>query len=153
LAARLFYRFNKLHGNIQMDNSRYSVQSKSNAPIWSTKYAQPNTPRPLTDFDAVGRIRSLIEQPVVTPGRFSKWHYSAFDFGISSAFAAPVSAHLSVQNSSAAAMPNGDYYCRPLELNNSGLPGAFRMWTSWTLTNPLDSTRIAKIVENQTHLP
>ena len=153
IAGRLFYRYNKNVGKIQMDNSRYQVETKDGSPIWSGKYAQKDFAKPLSEFAEFGAIKNLIEQPVVSRGWFSKFRYSAFDFGLSTAYAAAVSADITVSNTAYANLPTGDMHASPLGSDTSNLPGAFRIWTDWTLTNPIDSRRIQRVVGAQTHLP
>jgi hypothetical protein len=153
IAGRMFYRYNKNLGDIQMDHSRYQVKSKDGSPIWSGKYAQKDFAQPLSDFSEFGAIKNLIEQPVVSRGWFSRFRYSAFDFGLSTAYGAAVSADIEVSDAAKACLPKGSLHASPLGTDKSNLPGAFRIWTDWTLTNPIDSSRIQRLTSEQTHLP
>ncbi|HLQ17887.1 MAG TPA: hypothetical protein VK146_02820, partial [Tabrizicola sp.] len=98
-------------------------------------------------------------QTIVSEGKLSRWHFSAFDFDFTSAFVTPVEAEIEIHDPTLAQLPAGRMTARPLAMpqdgrrHRKGLPGAFRIRTAWTLSNPLDSRRIAHLEAARTRLP
>ncbi|MFQ1701488.1 NAD(P)-binding protein [Loktanella agnita] len=158
LAGIWFYGYNKRMGKLTMENSRYSVASPQGSPIWSGKYAQRDMARPLTDFATLGAVDRLANQVVVTQNKLGKWQFSNLDFGLTSAYVAGIHAEIDVQDAGLANLPAGKMTAYPLRLyddpvaSDIRLPGAFRIWTSWTLSNPFDSWRIARLEAAKTRL-
>ncbi|MGR3552545.1 hypothetical protein, partial [Paracoccus sp. (in: a-proteobacteria)] len=78
---------------------------------------------------------------------------------LTSAYVAGVSARIDVTDAALANIPQGRMTAQPLAMGavqENGLhklPGAFRIWTSWTLSNPLDNSRIAQLEGERTKLP
>jgi uncharacterized protein with NAD-binding domain and iron-sulfur cluster len=153
------YGYNKRMGQLAMGNADYSVRDPQGTPIWSARYQQRGFARPLSDSPDGGLVQSICNQVVVTQGKFSKWQFSAFDFNLGSAAIAPVSAEVDIWNPTLANLPEGQLTARPLTMPGDagrtapGLPGAFRIRTSWTLSNPFDSRRIARLEGARTALP
>lgn len=153
------YRFAKRMGQISMGNADYSVATPDGAPVWSARYQQPGFARPLTDSPDCARVLSICDQVIVTQGKFSRWQFVAFDFQLGTASIAPVSTEITIRNAALAQLPEGVMTARPLAFAESGghpgsgLPGAFRIRTSWTPSNPMDSGRIARLVAARTGLP
>jgi uncharacterized protein with NAD-binding domain and iron-sulfur cluster len=153
------YGYNKRMGQLAMGNADYSVRDPQGTPIWSSRYQQRGFARPLSDSPDGGLVQSICNQVVVTQGKFSKWQFSAFDFNLGSAAIAPVSAEVDIWNPTLANLPEGQLTARPLTMPGDagrtapGLPGAFRIRTSWTLSNPFDSRRIARLEGARTALP
>lgn len=151
LAGVWFYGYNKRLGKLTMGNDHYAVETPDGTPVWFGKYAQPGVARPLTDFAELGRVSRLANQVVVTHNKWGKWQFSNLDFGLTGAQAAGVHAQIDIQNSALSNLPVGRMVASPLQLENashtpkSSVPGAFRIWTSWTLSNPFDSARIARL--------
>lgn len=158
-AGVLFYGYNKRMGKLQMTHSSYSVASPQGAPIWSGHYQQKDFARPLATSPECGAVQSISEQIVVSQGKFSRWQFSSFDFSLTSASVAGVSAEITVSDAQLANIPGGQMMARPLSSETHALdpknklPGAFRIWTSWTLSNPVDSGRIARLEREKTRLP
>lgn len=153
------YGYNKRMGQLQMGHDSYSVASPTGTPIWSGRYQQKDFARPLMESPECGLVQSISEQIVVTEGKFSKWQFSSFDFSLTSAYVAGVSAEITVNDASLANIPAGSMTARPLTTDlhpvdpQSNLPGAFRIWTSWTLSNPMDSRRLARLQHQKSILP
>ncbi|WP_106746079.1 NAD(P)-binding protein [Yoonia maritima] len=151
LAGVWFYGYNKKLGKLSMGNDHYTVATEQGSPIWSARYAQRDMPCPLTNYGALGDVARRVNQVVVTLNKWGKWQFSNLDFGLTSAQAAGVHAQVDVQNAQLANLPAGKMISQPLQINagdngaQSALPGAFRIWTSWTLSNPFDSGRIARL--------
>lgn len=158
LAGVWFYGYNKRLGKLTMGNDHYTVETEDGSPVWSAKYAQRDIPRPLTDYDSMGAIARLANQVVVNQNKWGKWQFSNLDFGLSGARVAGVHAQIEVQDSALADLPAGRMVAQPLQPKTvagnpkSSLPCAFRIWTSWTLSNPFDSARIARLEAAQNRL-
>lgn len=159
LAGVWFYGYNKRMGQLQMGHDSYAVASTGGKPIWSARYQQKDFARPLMDSPECGVVQSISEQIVVSQGKFSRWQFSSFDFNLTSALVAGVSAEIDIADPALADLPGGRMTARPLAQAGApydpgnALPGAFRIWTSWTLSNPLDSSRIARLEAQRTRLP
>lgn len=159
LSGIIFYGYNKTIGRLSMGHNSYSVAGPQGKPIYSGHYNQRNFARPLTDFPTAGRVQALLEKVVVSQGKFGKWQYSSFDFNLTSAYVAGVHARIEVQDARLANLPKGVMQTNPIRIDGQQanpdnlLPGAFRIWTSWTLSNPLDSNRIARLATARSLLP
>ncbi|MDB6177127.1 NAD(P)-binding protein [Paracoccus sp. Z330] len=151
LAGVWMYGFNKRMGQLQMGQSSYEVAAPDGTAIWSGRYQQPGFARPLMQSPECAAVEALCQQVVVSEGAFGGWRYSAFDFNLTSARVAPVSAQIDIADPALARLPQGRMQARPLAMHDAasfatrshGLPGAFRIWTNWTLSNPFDSRRLA----------
>lgn len=154
-----WYGYNKRMGQLSMAQNAYRVADPAGAPIYSGRYSQRDFARPLTDFPSAARVQSLAEQVVVTQGKFSRWQFSSFDFNLTSAYVAGVYAEIDIRNSGLANLPAGNLTADPICTDSvdtnakNALPGAFRIWTSWTLSNPFDSARLARLARQQSRLP
>lgn len=159
LAGVWMYGYNKRMGQLAMGNADYSVRDPEGNPIWSSRYQQRGFARGLSDSPEQGLVQTICNQVVVSQGKFSKWQFSSFDFNLGSAAIAPVSAEIDIWNQKLADLPAGRLTARPLAMPGApahaatGLPGAFRIRTSWTLSNPFDSRRIARLEGARTALP
>jgi uncharacterized protein with NAD-binding domain and iron-sulfur cluster len=159
LAGVWLYGYNKRMGQLAMGNADYAVRAPDATPIWSARYQQKGFARPLSDSPEAGLVQSICDQVVVSRGKWSRWQFSSFDFNLGSAAIAPVSAEISIEDQDLADLPPGAMTARPLAmpgdgtLPHTGLPGAFRIRTSWTLSNPFDSRRIARLEGQRTRMP
>ena len=158
LAGVWFYGYNKRMGQLSMGDRHYTVKSQTGSPIWSGTYAQRDMARPLSDYATLGAVDRLANQVVVTKNKLGRWQFSNLDFGLTAATGAGIHATIEVQDAAAANLPAGRMVAQPLQLQNPAaseghaLPGAFRIWTSWTLSNPFDSGRIARLEAAKTRL-
>ena len=150
--------YNKRMGQLSMGNRHYTVKSPTGSPIWSGTYAQRDMARPLSDYATLGAVDRLANQVVVTKNKFGKWQFSNLDFGLTAATGAGIHAQIEISDAGLANLPAGKMIAQPLQLSNPAaseghaLPGAFRIWTSWTLSNPFDSGRIARLEAAKTRL-
>ena len=158
LAGVWFYGYNKRMGQLQMGNDSYSVATPNGAPVWSARYQQKDFARPLVEMPDAALVQSICEQSLVAEGKFSRWQFSSFDFNLTSAYVAGVSAEITVSDAALADLPAGTMTAQPLArptaagAGSNRLPGAFRIWTSWTLSNPLDSGRVSQLEGERTRL-
>ncbi|WP_240804486.1 NAD(P)-binding protein [Qingshengfaniella alkalisoli] len=149
LAGRAFYGMAKRPANVTMLNDRYTVRDDHNRLIWKAEYAQRDAPTRLADLADFNVIRDLLEQPLLMK-RGPEFQAAAFDFGLSAAFATPVSASVQIGPANGVGLATASYHSPALGQDNTGrLPGAFRCWTNWTLSNPLDSTRVKRVAALQ----
>jgi hypothetical protein len=91
-AGIFWYGYAKRMGKLAMGNDSYSVATPAGAPIWSGRYQQKDIARPPTASPDCGLVQSILERPLVSEGKFSRWQFSSFDFGLTSAYVAGVSA-------------------------------------------------------------
>ena len=142
-----------------MEGSAYSVATPDGTPVWSARYQDRGFPRSLFDSPEASRVQTLCDQVIVTQGKLSRWQFQSFDFSLGTAEITPVAAEIEITDATLAQLPAGRMTSRPLAMHGDGsqhpqgLPGAFRIRTSWTLSNPLDSRRIALLEAARTRLP
>ncbi|HLQ18701.1 MAG TPA: NAD(P)-binding protein, partial [Tabrizicola sp.] len=86
LAGLLFYGYNKRMGRLEMGNGSYSVATPDGRPIWSARYQPRGFAHSLMDSPDCGVIQTICGQTIVSEGKLSRWHFSAFDFDFTSAF-------------------------------------------------------------------
>jgi uncharacterized protein with NAD-binding domain and iron-sulfur cluster len=159
LSGVWFYGFNKRMGKLAMGNADYAVATPDGTPVWSARYQDRGFARSLMDSPDAARVQSLCDQVIVTEGKVCRWQFSSFDFSLGTAEITPVSAEIDIHQPSLAQLPAGRMTAAPLAMPGDsapsahGLPGAFRIRTSWTLSNPLDSQRIARLEAARTRLP
>lgn len=159
LAGLLFYGYNKRMGQLTMGNGSYSVATPDGRPVWSARYQSRGFAHSLMDSPENGIVQTICGQTIVSEGKLSRWHFSAFDFDFTSAFVTPVAAEIEIHDPALAQLPAGRMTAPPLAMphdgrrHRKGLPGAFRIRTAWTLSNPLDSQRIARLEAARTRLP
>jgi uncharacterized protein with NAD-binding domain and iron-sulfur cluster len=159
LSGRWFYGFDKRMGRLAMGNADYSVATPDGSPVWSARYQARGFAGSLMDSPDAGRVQTLCDQVIVTQGKLSRWQFSSFDFSLGTAEITPVAAEITIEDSALAELPAGRMSAPPLAVSGGatrhghGLPGAFRIRTSWTLSNPLDSRRIARLEAARTRLP
>lgn len=159
LSGVWFYGFNKRMGKLAMGNAAYAVATPDGTPVWSARYQDRGFARSLFDSPDAARVQTLCDQVIVTQGKFSRWQFSCFDFSLGTAEITPVSAEVDIADAGLAQLPAGRMTAPPLAMDDGpvrhtrGLPGAFRIRTSWTLSNPLDSKRIARLEAARTRLP
>ena len=159
LSGVLFYGFNKRLGQLRMGNADYAVAAQDGTPVWSARYQHRGFAGSLMDSPDCGLVQTLCGQVIVTQGKLSRWQFSAFDFDLDTASITPASAEIDIHDTTLAQLPAGLMTARPLAMPGDPvqpgphLPGAFRIRTSWTLSNPLDSQRIAHLVAARTRLP
>ncbi len=159
LAGLLFYGYNKQMGQLQMGNGSYSVATPDGRPVWSARYQSRGFAHSLLDSPDCGIVQTICGQTIVSQGKLSRWHFSAFDFDFTTAFVTPVAAEIDIHDAALAQLPAGRMTAHPLSVpqdgrkHRKGLPGAFRIRTAWTLSNPLDSRRIAHLEAARTRLP
>jgi hypothetical protein len=114
--------------------------------------------RPRTDYATLGAVDRLANQVVVTQNKLGRWQFSNLDFGLTSAHGAGIHAQIDVADAGLGNLPAGKMIAQPLQLRNdaasegTALPGAFRIWTSWSLSNPFDSGRIARLEAAKTRI-
>lgn len=158
LSGVWFYGFAKRMGQITMGDADYAVATPDGTPVWSARYQERGFARSLFDSPEASRVQTLCDQVIVTQGKFSRWQFSSFDFSLGTAEITPVAAEIDIVSASFAQLPVGRMVTRPLAMDGDRpltqeLPGAFRIRTSWTLSNPLDSRRIALLEAARTRLP
>jgi hypothetical protein len=105
----------------------------------------------LVELGNIGLVRALLDTPILTPRGKGAWQAMAFDFSVGSAFAVPVATQLDVFATNGVGLPAGRFISPPFSAQpeENGLPGAFRCWTDWTLSNPFDSARVKAVAAAQ----
>lgn len=142
LAGRLFYAMDKAEARIAMAGQRFTASSARGLSI-DAEFEQRRDPVPLSGHAAHGVISDLLDMPFVTRHHGGRLLYNAFDAQLDRAYVAPVSGRVRVHDPDPSGFPAAALDAAPLlDRAGPGLPGAFRIWCSWSMTNPLDSRRI-----------
>lgn len=141
-AGKFFYAMPKSKAEINVENARFTA---SNADALSIDFCaeQHRDPVALSGHAAHGAISDLLDMTFVTRNTRGQVFYNAFDLQLDRSYVAPISGEVSVTDPSADGFPDTQMEVGPL-LNHRDmrLPGAFRIWCSWSMTNPLDSRRV-----------
>lgn len=153
-SGRLFYGLAKHYAKNQMAGTSYRTKSEKNAAIWDMQFFEHAPVSRLIDLGDVGLVRSLLDTPILTPRGKGAWQAMAFDFAVGSAFAVPVATHIDIFPTNGIGLPAGRLISPALKPSpeQAGLPGSFRCWTNWTLSNPLDSARVKAVASAQQNL-
>ncbi|MFB2567004.1 NAD(P)-binding protein [Rhizobium sp. IMFF44] len=150
-SGRLFYGLAKRLAKNAWDGSLYRTTSEDSQPIWQMRYFDHAPIGRLVDLGNISLVRALLDAPILTPRPFGTWQAMAFDFSVGSAFAAPVATHLDIYPTNVIGLPPGRFISPAFKEGEeeNGLPGAFRCWTNWTLSNPFDSSRVKAVAAAQ----
>ncbi len=151
-AGRLFYAMDKARAEIQVEERRFVAATPAGKRFVEAEFVQHEDPAPLARHPAFGTIASLLDLPFVTDGRFGRL-FNAFDMQLDHAWGAPAAGRVKVTDDQPGGFPHAELEVAPLRPDHPhGLPGAVRIWCSWSLTNPLDSDRIRRAAEAQSWL-
>jgi hypothetical protein len=138
---------NKSRATIETSDTTFKAQDDSGMSI-DARFDQQSDIMPLSAHPAFGAISDLLDMSFVTRRSGGAMYYNAFNLELAQAYIAPVSGRVRVTDPNAGGFPNADRTAQPLlPLSPEGLPGAFRIWCSWSMTNPLDSKRIRHAAE------
>jgi uncharacterized protein with NAD-binding domain and iron-sulfur cluster len=146
-SGKYFYGLAKRLARSEMTDDSYRTSSETGEPIWKVDFFEHASPGFLADLGDLKLVRTLLETPIVTPRGNGGWQAMAFDFGVASAFATPAATQIDIYPSNNIGLPAGRLISRPYkaEPSKDHLPGSFRCWTNWTLSNPFDSDRVKRI--------
>ncbi|MDO9418444.1 NAD(P)-binding protein [Pararhizobium sp.] len=150
-SGRFFYGLAKHFAKNEMTASTYRTATQQNAPVWAMQFFDCSPACRLVELGNIGLVRALLDTPILTPRGTASWQAMAFDFSVGSAFAAPVSTQIDIFATNGIGLPAGRLISPPFrpDPEETGLPGAFRCWTSWTLSNPFDSSRVKDVAAAQ----
>jgi uncharacterized protein with NAD-binding domain and iron-sulfur cluster len=144
-AGRFFYGLNKQMADIRMVNNRYAV-SKSGKMLLSAKLFDRGRIGQPDSFPAFETVRGLLSQPMIAPRQVGRWQYSLLAFDFDEASIIPAFGTMEVGEGFCRALRPGTYRRHAL---GQGDLGSFRLWTDWSLSNPLDSSRIKKLSDQR----
>jgi uncharacterized protein with NAD-binding domain and iron-sulfur cluster len=143
LAGWVCYSMNKVHAAVATDDRSFRVLDPTGRPFLEAEIEQRDEATAMRDHDAFGTIAEILNLPFITQARSGRRFFNAFNMELSRAYVAPVAAELSVKDSSEGGFPPCTRSFAPLRSGHAArLPGAFRVWCSWSMTNPLDSWRV-----------
>ncbi|GHC64727.1 NAD(P)-binding protein [Neogemmobacter tilapiae] len=136
-AGKFWYAMPKSPAEITVTDSRFVASDDKGMRI-EAEFEQQSDMRAFSTHPAFGAISDMLDLTFVTRKANGVLRYNAFNLEMAQAFVAPVHARVKVSDPD----PNGfapvDQAFRPLE-GGEGLPGAFRIWCSWSLGNPFAS--------------
>lgn len=142
-AGRVFYAMDKVRARIEADDRSFRAADPAGRPFLASHFEQHDDPRPLRAHPAFGTLAAFLNLPFVTVRRDGHLLFNAFNLELDRAWAAPVSGEVSVTDTQPGGFPAAQVRAVPLGHGHAeGLPGAVRIWASWSMTNPLDGRRI-----------
>lgn len=142
MAGKLFYAMNKSKAEIDVLDTSFTANDKQGLKI-DAQFEQHSDPVAASQHPAQGAISSLLNQSFITRRDSGKLLYNAFNLELDRAYIAPASGKVSVEDPSSGGFAPTAQTFAPLGNDApTGLPGAFRIWCSWSMTNPLDSKRV-----------
>ena len=145
-AGKIFYAMDKVRATIEQDDESFRASDSSGRQFVDARFAQLDDPMPLAAHPAFGTVASLLNLPFVTRTPLGGDLYNAFNLELDRAHAAPVSGHVTVTDTQPGGFPAADFDVAPLVPGHPHhLPGAIRVWCSWSMTNPLDGRRIREL--------
>ena len=142
LSGRLIYGFNKFTANIDVTNDRYKVMAKSGETLFDGRFADQGRVGQPDSFAAFEDARRLITQPIINQHKLGHWQCVAFDFQLTEASIMPSAAEFHI---GAGMMPGLEEMNVRRPSLGGGPLGSFRIWTSWSMSNPFDSCRIEEL--------
>ncbi|MCK8462777.1 NAD(P)-binding protein [Aliiroseovarius sp. S1339] len=143
-AGKFFYAMPKFKAEIEVGNTHFTASDPDGLTI-DFRAQQHRDPVALSGHPAHGAISDLLDMTFVTRNKHGNMFYNAFDLQLDRSYVAPVTGEVSVTDPSADGFPATHMDVAPLQHHRGmGLPGAFRIWCSWSMTNPLDSRRVRR---------
>ncbi|MEM8978503.1 MAG: NAD(P)-binding protein [Pseudomonadota bacterium] len=152
--GKTMYDMNKAPSTLKMDDESFTSKTSKSPHQIDAKFFQRDDLKPLSDYADFGAISDILNQTFVTgPWWNGGFAYNCFNLQLERAYAAPVVGHIKVEDNDAGGFPALDKHFSALGAAGGGhLPGGFRIWTSWSMTNPLDSKRIRHAAKAQAYL-
>jgi hypothetical protein len=98
------------------------------------------------DFEHLGAVRAMIEQPIVTPDPLRGWLYSFLDYQFDLARITPLQGSVDV---AARILGNATGRTWMVDSLRTAALGAFQLDGAWTLTNPFESSALKAMIAAQ----
>lgn len=144
MAGKVFYAMNKSRATMDWEEATFTGHDPGGLSI-DGHFIQTDDPVALAGHPGIGAVAGMLGTAFVTRSKRRGLLYNAFDLQLDKAWIAPVHARVKVTDPSPGGFPAIDLDYGPLLARpTQTLPGAFRIWCSWSLTNPLDSKRIRR---------
>lgn len=144
LAGRLMYGYHKHLARVSGTPARQAVRTLlGDEPVLALQMHDDGPTGSTHDFEHLGPLRALMEQPIVTRDALRGWLYSFLDYRFEQARITPVRGQLTV-----APQVLGNTQAQTLTLasvRRSAL-GSFRFDGAWTLTNPFESQALQSLI-------
>jgi uncharacterized protein with NAD-binding domain and iron-sulfur cluster len=143
MAGKVFYAMNKSRATLGWDEAGFTGSTPEGMMI-DSQFIQTDDPVSLAGHPAMGAVAQMLGTAFVTDSqRCRKLLYNAFDLQLDKAWIAPVHGRVRVKDSTPGGFVDADRDFQPLlPVATQTLPGAFRIWCSWSMTNPADSKRV-----------
>ena len=98
------------------------------------------------EFEHLGAVRAMMDQPIVTPNPLGGWLYSFMDYRFEQGRITPLRGHVAV---GARVLGNGAASTLAVPSLREAALGAFQFDGGWTLTNPLESHALKGMIERR----
>ncbi len=144
------YGYKKEKARIMADEDSYEVRNiKTGAPIISATYTAAGPTGSEMEYPKFKLTREPYSLPMISWNLLG-WQYSFYDFALGQARIQPVSMSIKIYNNEAAGLPAGLHQIPGIQAN--GL-GGFFVATGSTITNPLQSWHLKKLIKKQSEDP
>lgn len=142
--GKFCYAMNKSRADIAVGDNSFTAKNRDGLKL-SGNFLQREDPKALSNHPAHGAISDYLNLSFVTRRNSGRLLYNAFNLELDRAYVAPVEGKVTVTDPSPGGFPDMDIKLRPLQDHSlTSFPGAFRIWCSWSMTNPFDSSRIRR---------
>ncbi len=140
--GKFYYSMPKNWAEVEMTEQSFSAENSAGLKM-KAEFLQIEDAVALVNHAALPEISAILNENFITQSRRGHQYFNAFNLSLDRCHVAPVRGNISVLDPSEDGFPNIDQVVGPLVNHaGSGIPGAFRIWSSWSLTNPLDSKRV-----------
>ncbi|HMS94742.1 MAG TPA: NAD(P)-binding protein [Tabrizicola sp.] len=152
MAGKIFYAMNKSRATLDWEEATFTGSNPEGLMI-DSHFIQTDDALSLANHPAMGTVAQMLGTAFVTESSRCGLLYNAFDLQLDKAWIAPVHGRVKVKDPMTGGFPEVDLDFDPLlPRATRTLPGAFRIWCSWSMTNPLDSKRIRQAAKARSFL-
>lgn len=147
LAGRVMYGYRKHLARVSGAPARQAVRTLlGDRPVLEAQLHPDGAARSYYDFENLGPVRAMMDQPIVTRDPLRGWLYSFMDYGFEQAGITPLRGTVA-----AGAGVLGDARSMTFEVPSVRMAawGAFGFDGGWTLTNPFESHALAAMIERR----
>ena len=149
------YSYELRDGEIDRSETRATLRrSKNGAALFSVDFQPSGDYRQATTIPEFGPASEILRLPTIAKTKLpyydklvGPWQFSYYDLEFDDAFVLPLAASLTVFGAAGASFPMAGEYALPNLVD--GPLGGFRIRTTGTVTNPLSSRSLARIIEKR----
>jgi len=147
LSGRLMYGYKKHLARVSAPAERQAVRTLFGADdVMSAHLLADGATGSYYDFEHLGAVRNLINQPIITNDPLRGWLYSFLDYRFEQARITPLRGHVAI---GASVLGNSTAQRLSVRSVRSAALGAFQFDGAWTLTNPFESHALKSMIKRR----